>query len=95
MIARTNFRRFALLGVVAMLLALAVAWMGDLFPKRPNYASANAIMVIAPYRHAGTWVFDDPRTKLVREPFVAGVPEMIDVLVKDIPEASDGFRLLF
>ncbi|HQZ63863.1 MAG TPA: hypothetical protein PLY87_02250, partial [Planctomycetaceae bacterium] len=28
-------------------------------------------------------------------PFVAGVPEMIDVLVKDIPNADKGFRLLF
>ena len=31
----------------------------------------------------------------MREPFVAGVPEMIDVLVKDIPNASEGFRLTF
>jgi hypothetical protein len=36
-----------------------------------------------------------PRPGLVREPFVAGIPEMIDVLVKDIPGADDGFRLLF
>ena len=95
MSARFNFRKIAVFAVVASLLALAVAWVGDLFPKRPGSASANAIMVIAPYQHAGTWVFDDPRTKLVREPFVAGVPEMIDVLVKDIPEAGNGFRLLF
>lgn len=52
-------------------------------------------MVIAPYRHQGTWVFDDESVGLVQEPFVAGVPEMIDVLVKDIPEANEGFRLLF
>jgi hypothetical protein len=56
---------------------------------------ANALMIIAPYKHAGTWVFDDDRMGLVREPFVAGVPEMIDVLVKDIPNAANGFRLLF
>lgn len=53
---------------------------------------ANALMIIAPYKHAGTWVFDDDRMGLVREPFVAGVPEMIDVLVKDIPNAANGFR---
>ncbi len=53
------------------------------------------MMVVAPYRHAGTWVFDDPGTGLVREPFVSGVPEMIDVLVRDIPGATNGFRLLF
>ena len=56
---------------------------------------ANSIMIIYPYRHAGTWVFDDSNTGLVREPFVAGVPEMIDHLVKDIPDADKGFRMLF
>src|SRR5690349_908319 len=56
---------------------------------------ANAIMVIQPYWHSGTWVFDDSATGLVREPFVAGVPEMIDQLVEKIPAARQGFRLLF
>ena len=57
--------------------------------------SSNSIMVVAPYWYKGTWVFDDPAVGLRREPFVAGVPEMIDVLVKDIPDSRDGFRLLF
>ena len=52
-------------------------------------------MVIAPYWHSGTWVFDDPATGLVREPFVSGIPAMIDQLVRDIPDARRGFRLLF
>jgi hypothetical protein len=56
---------------------------------------ANAIMVIQPYRHAGTWVFDDPAVGLVQEPFVSGIPEMIDRLVQDIPNAAAGFRLIF
>ncbi len=56
---------------------------------------SNAIMVIAPYWYEGTWVFDDPGVGLEREPFVAGVPEMIDYLVEDIPGARDGFRLTF
>ena len=51
--------------------------------------------VIAPYWLHGTWVFDDPTTDLVQEPFVSGVPEMIDDLVADIPDARSGFRLLF
>jgi len=57
----------------------------------------NQIMVIAPYwlEEAGTWVFDDPAAGLCQEPFVCGVPEMIDYLVKDIPDARRGFRLLF
>jgi hypothetical protein len=56
---------------------------------------ANSIMVISPYRHHGTWVFDDPSVGLVREPFVSGIPEMIDMLVREIPDAEQGFRLLF
>ncbi len=57
--------------------------------------SSNSIMVVAPYWYKGTWVFDDPAVGLKREPFVAGVPEMIDVLVKDMPDSQEGFRLLF
>jgi uncharacterized protein DUF6717 len=56
---------------------------------------ANALMVIAPYRYEGTWVFDDRTTGLKREPFVSGIPEMIDEMVRDIPNAGEGFRLLF
>ena len=52
-------------------------------------------MVIQPYWYSGTWVFDDPGTGLVREPFVAGIPEMIDRLTSHIPDARNGFRLLF
>ena len=43
------------------------------------------MMVIFPYRHNSTWVFDDERVGLVHEPFVSGVPQMIDILVQDIP----------
>ena len=56
---------------------------------------ANALMVIQPYWYCGTWVFDDPATGLVREPFVAGIPEMINRLTRHIPAAREGFRLLF
>ena len=55
----------------------------------------NILMVITPYWHQGTWVFDDASVGLNREPFVAGVPEMIDDLVKDIPNTRSRFRLLF
>ncbi|MGA2257637.1 MAG: hypothetical protein ABSG53_23490 [Thermoguttaceae bacterium] len=57
----------------------------------------NQIMVIAPYwvNDLGVWVFDDPKVGLEQEPFVSGVPEMIDFLVKDIPKAKSGFRMLF
>jgi hypothetical protein len=57
----------------------------------------NQMMLIAPYwlEDAGTWVFDDAATDLRQEPFVEGIPEMIDDLVADIPNARSGFRLLF
>lgn len=41
------------------------------------------------------WVFDDPATGLVREPFVSGIDQMIDRLVANIPAAEKGFRLIF
>ena len=56
---------------------------------------ANSLIEIYPYKHKGTWVFDDERVGLYKEPFVLGVPEMIDHLVKDIPNAKKGFKLLF
>ncbi len=57
----------------------------------------NQILVIAPYwlDSVGMWVFDDEAVDLVQEPFVSGIPEMIDELVADIPNAKSGFRLLF
>jgi hypothetical protein len=56
---------------------------------------ANAIRVIRPYRWNGMWVFDDPDVGLVREPFVAGMPEIIADLVRDIPDAGMGFNMLW
>jgi hypothetical protein len=64
-------------------------------PEESLDAPGNALMSISPYWHAGTWVFDDAKAGLVREPFVAGVPEMINILVKEIPGAREGFRLTF
>jgi hypothetical protein len=53
----------------------------------------NAINVIAPYKHHGMWVFDDPRVGLNQEPFVAGADAMIDRVIADIPNAEHGFTL--
>jgi hypothetical protein len=55
----------------------------------------NAINVIAPYKHHGMWVFDDPRVGLVQEPFVAGADSMIDRVVAELPDAEHGFTLIF
>src|SRR5690348_5655199 len=55
----------------------------------------NSIMVIAPYRHLGMWVFDDEKVGLVQEPFVGGADSIIDLAVMNIPDAEKGFRLVF
>ncbi len=59
----------------------------------------NSIMVVKPYKWEGMWVFDNAQTGLVREAFVAGVPEILEALLEKqgIPlrEAEKGFRLIF
>ncbi|MFN0060124.1 MAG: DUF6717 family protein [Planctomycetota bacterium] len=55
----------------------------------------NAINVIAPYKYLDMWVFDDPRVGLQQEPFVSGADTMIDRVVANIPNADQGFILLF
>jgi hypothetical protein len=55
----------------------------------------NAINVITPYKHSGMWVFDDARVGLVQEPFVSGADTMIDRVVGAIPDAEQGFTLVF
>jgi hypothetical protein len=55
----------------------------------------NVINVIAPYKHLGMWVFDDPRVGLNQEPFVSGAGTMIDRVVADVPNADSGFTLIF
>ena len=40
----------------------------------------NALMQILAYRLHGGWSFDDASVGLVAEPFVSGIPEMIDIL---------------
>ncbi len=55
----------------------------------------NSIFSIQPYRHQGTWVFDDDRVKLVKEPFVCGVPEMIDLALLCKQWTGSRFNMLF
>jgi len=90
-----NIRRVVALAAVVTATAGVVAWRQGLFHPLGFYRPANSLMVIVPYKYGGTWVFDDFSTGLRREPFVAGVPEMIDYLVCDLPDATNGFRMLF
>jgi hypothetical protein len=55
----------------------------------------NLIMVINPYWNNSAWVFDDAEVGLFREPFVAGIDKMIDLLIAGIPNAHRGFKMLF
>lgn len=95
MAQKVNMRRLAAICMAALLIGIAAAWCVGVLPPSGSHPSQNSILVIAPYRYEGTWVFDDDRFGLVREPFVGGVPEMIDHLVADIPDAEKGFRLTF
>ena len=74
--------------IVVSLLILALLGCS----KKP---ADNSILVLNPYQHASTWVFDDPTRGLEKEPFVAGIPGIIDRVVDEIPDADKGFRLLF
>ncbi len=56
---------------------------------------SNSIAVIFPYQYEDMWVFDDKKAGLLQEPFVSGMPQIIDILVKNIPYAHKGFKLLF
>ncbi len=48
----------------------------------------NATYSIRPYRYQNQWVFDDPRVDRVKEPFVMGIPEIIDNAVQHLPNAK-------
>jgi uncharacterized protein DUF6717 len=55
----------------------------------------NVVSVIFPYRLEGVWVFDDATKGLVREAFISGADKILDVLTEHIPNAADGFKILF
>jgi len=64
-------------------------------PRQSIYRKMNAVAVIFPYRLEGVWVFDDAATGLVREPFISGADRILDVLTESIPDASNGFKIIF
>jgi hypothetical protein len=75
------------------ILAALAAALGLALPQAQ--AAMNAINVIAPYKHHGMWVFDDPAVGLNREPFISGADTMIDKAVSSIPDADRGFLMVF
>lgn len=61
--------------------------------------NANSLMVLHPYWKDGFWVFDDSTVDLVAEPFVAGIPEILERIIDRegfLPYAREaGFALVF
>lgn len=55
----------------------------------------NSLMFLNPYKFKGQWVFDDPSTGLVKEPFVCGIDTIIDKVVENLTDPQDGFLLIF
>ena len=63
--------------------------------RRPRLRTMNELTVIHPYKYEGFWVFDDDRVGLAKEPFVSGADTIIDRMVEQIPNAENGFSLIF
>ena len=57
--------------------------------------SRNALRIITCYRDCNAWVFDDPDVGLSREPFVAGVPEILDLLRAEHGITGEMFNITF
>lgn len=53
----------------------------------------NSIFVIQPFKKYGTWVFNDESRNLVEEPFVVGIPEIINKIIND--NDCNKFTLIF
>ena len=84
------------LGIAIVIIVVVLVFAGLHSPKQTRTVrDMNALLVIAPYKYQGTWVFDDPAVGLSREPFIAGIDTMIDKAVVDIPNAEKGFQAIF
>src|SRR5438270_1716384 len=84
------------LGIAIVIVVLMVLFASLHSPKQTRTVrDVNALLVIAPYKYQGAWVFDDPAVGLFREPFIAGIDTMIDKAVAEIPNAEKGFRAIF
>ena len=55
----------------------------------------NSIMTLKPYCKDGVWQFDDESKGLKGEAFIAGIDTIIEMMTADIPNAEDGFTLVF
>jgi hypothetical protein len=80
-------------GLVACVVLLGAS---AVFTEFKFLRAGNALLVIEPYRTGPSgWAFDAPALRLRSEPFVLGIPEMINRIVADIPGADRRVRLIF
>lgn len=49
---------------------------------RKFFTKENVMNIIFPYRHNDIWFFDDKSKGLKGEPFVLGIPKMIDIVLE-------------
>ena len=75
--------------------AVSVLTLGATYGEHHLVSKGNALLMIEPYRIGKGWAFDEPRLGLNKEPFVEGIPEMIDKLVEDVPGSERSVRLIF
>jgi len=98
-VSKSMMERMSIFGAlgIALIVVGAVVVFGKLHDPRParSMRYVNSLLVIAPYKYEGAWVFDDPAVGLSREPFIAGIDTMIDKAVAGIPNAERGFRAIF
>lgn len=57
----------------------------------------NSMMTVEIYRYANTWCFTDEARGLLHEPFVLGIPEMIDYLIQllDVKKKEAKYSITF
>lgn len=92
---RFNIWRISVIALLAVLIAGSIAAYTGVIRLPGSKTRQNSIMVLTPYKFGAAWVFDDPSEGLKREAFVGGTPELIDAMVREIPDASSGFNLFF
>lgn len=84
-----------LVAIALVVIGLAVVFNLLRKQNRNENNAMNALMVIAPYKYEGLWVFDDPAVGLHKEPFIAGIDTLIDKATANIADPQHGFRAIF
>ena len=81
--------------IALVVIALAIVFNLLRTQNRNENNAMNTLMVIAPYKYEGLWVFDDQAVGLNKEPFIAGIDTLIDKATANIADPQHGFRAIF